>query len=251
MADFDEAIRLDPTFAAAFNNRGHLWHQNKRDLDRAMADYDEAIRLDPTFAAAFNNRGHLWHQNKRDLDRAMADYDEAIRLDPSMAPAYLNRGIAFKEKGDLDRAMADFNDGSRINHGCAEAFINRGIAWREKGNNDQALADFDEAIRLESKNAYAHCNRASLRASCPDERFRDGQMAVEDAKVACELRSWKEYWSLSCLAAAYAELGEFDEAVETQRKAIDLAPDADKKPLRYRLDLFQAGKPYRKAPVKR
>ena len=56
-----------------------------------MADYSEAIRLDPKSAVAFNNRGNVYFR-KGDFDRAIADYDEAVRLDPKNALAFCNRG---------------------------------------------------------------------------------------------------------------------------------------------------------------
>jgi tetratricopeptide (TPR) repeat protein len=49
------------------------------DIDRAIADFTEAIRLDPTLAEAFERRARVWH-DKKEFARAVADYDEAIRL---------------------------------------------------------------------------------------------------------------------------------------------------------------------------
>src|SRR5258707_1124819 len=89
------------------HDRGVAWYV-KGDYDRAIADYDEAIRLHPRYAPAFNNRGNVWYR-KGDKDRAIADYDEAIRLDPKYAPAYTNRGNAWSGKGDNDRAIADYD----------------------------------------------------------------------------------------------------------------------------------------------
>ena len=97
----------DPS--SAYTNRGLAWG-DKGDLDRAIADYNEAIRLDPKYADAYYNRGLAWRA-KGDLDRAIADYNEAIRLDPKYADAYNNRGNAWRAKGDLDRAIADYNRG--------------------------------------------------------------------------------------------------------------------------------------------
>jgi tetratricopeptide (TPR) repeat protein len=128
---------------------------------------------------------------------------------------------------------------------------NRGLALRDLGEFDKALAAYDEAVRLAPNSASAYHNRAWLRATCPDQRFRDGRKALEDAKTACDLHSWKDYRSLTSLAAAYAELGEFNNAIESQRQAIDVAPDADKKKLQPRLELYQAGKPYREAPMRK
>jgi len=53
---------------------------------------DEAVRLDPGYACAYNNNRGRVHSFKRDYDRAIADYDLAIKLDPSLALAYSNRG---------------------------------------------------------------------------------------------------------------------------------------------------------------
>src|SRR5262245_57853015 len=98
IADYTEAIRLNPKLALAHNNRGNAW-RDKRDYDRAIADFTEAIRLDPKFALAYNNRGNTW-RDKRDYDRAIADLTEAIRLDPKYALAYNNRGNSWLDKRD-------------------------------------------------------------------------------------------------------------------------------------------------------
>ena len=70
---------------------------DKGENDRAIADYNEAIRLDPKYAAAYNNRGNAY-RDKGDTDRAIADFNEAIRLDPKLAHAYNNRGNAYVTK---------------------------------------------------------------------------------------------------------------------------------------------------------
>ena len=85
-----------PDLAIAYKNRGHAY-QAKGDNDRAIADYAEAIRLDPEDAFAYNGRGNAYQvkrdkdgakhvdRAKGDNDRAIADYSEAIRLDPKYA----------------------------------------------------------------------------------------------------------------------------------------------------------------------
>jgi lipoprotein NlpI len=153
MADYNEAIRLDPKFAQAFNGRGNTYSA-KGDLDRAMADYNEAIRLDPKYAHAFNGRGNTYSA-KGDLDRAMADYNEAIRLDPKYAHAFNGRGNTYSAKGDLDRAMADYNEAIRLDPKYGRGYLNRGIAYLYSGNLVKALADESQANAVRPKDAYA------------------------------------------------------------------------------------------------
>ena len=78
--------------AANYTNRGN-GYRDKNDLDHAIADFNEAIRLDPKLAMAFLGRG-IAFSDKGDNDRAIADLTEAIRLDPKSAMAFDNRGSA-------------------------------------------------------------------------------------------------------------------------------------------------------------
>jgi tetratricopeptide (TPR) repeat protein len=137
--------------AIAYNNRGFVW-QDKGDLDRAIADYNEAIRLDPKQANAYRNRGNAWRE-KGDLDRAIADLNEAIRLDPKYANAYVNRGNVWHDKGDLDRAIADYNEATGLNP-KELSYRFRGYFYFYMGDFAAAAADLLHANDL-ADNAYA------------------------------------------------------------------------------------------------
>ena len=76
----------------ALCNRGTVWLA-KEQLDRALADFDAAIRIDPTAALAYRGRADVWLQ-KKDYDKAISDYTKAIRLDPRDSLAYVGRGAA-------------------------------------------------------------------------------------------------------------------------------------------------------------
>src|SRR5713226_6413097 len=92
--------------ANAYNSRGIGYH-NKKDYDRAIAEYGEAIKLDPKYARAYYNRG-LVYAAKGNYDGAVEEYSEAIKLDPKYASAYNSRGLAYANKKDYDRAIADY-----------------------------------------------------------------------------------------------------------------------------------------------
>jgi tetratricopeptide (TPR) repeat protein len=90
LADFDAAIRIDPTFPRAYNNRGLAW-AHKNQFDKALADYDEALRLNPSDALPLVNRARAWSM-KKEYDKAIADLDQAIRIDPKYFNAHNGRG---------------------------------------------------------------------------------------------------------------------------------------------------------------
>jgi lipoprotein NlpI len=113
LADFDEAIRLDPKFVFAYTNRGYVYRARGNNY-RAVADFSEAIRLDPKLVSTYIDRGNAYRA-RGDNDHAIADYSEAIRLDPKSADAYYNRGLAYLYGGTLDKALADVGEGSDLN----------------------------------------------------------------------------------------------------------------------------------------
>ena len=79
-----------------------------------MRRYDEAIRIDPKHASAYDNRGVAKGELGRYEDE-IADYDEAIRIDPQHANAYYNRGVAKRKLGMAEAdAIADYHEAKRL-----------------------------------------------------------------------------------------------------------------------------------------
>ena len=89
------------------------FRRDTQDLSGKIADYTEAIRLDPTLAVAYNNRGDALAA-KGEHDRAIQDYDRAVAINPAYAEAYNRRGVAHEAKGDRERAIADFKSAAAI-----------------------------------------------------------------------------------------------------------------------------------------
>ena len=214
----NEAIRLKPDYADAYNNRGNA-KQKLGQYDAAVADYDEAIRLNPDMAEAYNNRGTV-KQKLGQYDAAIADCNEAIRLNPNLADAYSNRGAVKQKLGQYDAAVADCNEAIRRNpEAAAEAYVNRGAVKKKLGQYDAAIADCNEAIRLNPNLADAYNNRGAA-------KYELGQY---DAAVA----DYDETIRLNPEAAeAYAnrgevknKLGEYKNAVADCNEAIRLNPN--------------------------
>jgi len=127
------------------------------------------------------------------------------------------------------------------------AVFDRGLAYWEIGRHQQARADFQQAISINPKNDAAYNGLAWAMSTSPQAEVRDGKTALEMATRACELTDWNNPYHLSTLAAAYAETGQFQRAIEFHRKAMALPdfPAAKMDRARQRLELYEDGMPYR------
>jgi tetratricopeptide (TPR) repeat protein len=146
LADYDEAIRLNPANYDIFISRG-LIYEAKGDKERAIADYTEAIRLNPKLASIYFTRANAY-EDKGEHDLAYADYTEAIKLYSKHTTAYYNRGLIAEKKGNLESAIADYSAAIKIQAGYTAAYVSRANAYRISGDRDHAIADYKRALAI-------------------------------------------------------------------------------------------------------
>jgi tetratricopeptide (TPR) repeat protein len=167
---------------------------------------------------------------------------------PITADDYLRRGAARQNQGDLEGAIADSAKAIEIEPHLGSPYITRGLARRKKGDLDGALVDYTKSIAIDPNSADGYNALAWLLATASRDSIRDGKKALEFARKAAELTKWEDANALDTLAAAYAELGDFEEAIKWERKALslpELAQSADADRVRQRLQLYVEGKRYR------
>ena len=104
------------------------------ELRRAIEDYDQAVRLDPSYATVYGNRG-LTYSTLGEHRRAIQDFDQVLRLNPDSVLAYKNRGLAFSDIGEHRRAIQDFDQVLRLDPGNAFAYHSRGFAFGDLGEH--------------------------------------------------------------------------------------------------------------------
>jgi Flp pilus assembly protein TadD len=94
---------------------------------------------------------------------------------------------------------------------------------------------------------------AHLLASCPDASARNGAESVKLAERAVELSHGSDPVFLDTLAGAYAESGRFQQAIQTAKRALEIATRENKTALMdgvaARLRMYEAGVPYRDGPA--
>ncbi len=242
-ADANRATELNAKNGAAFCNRGAaLIGQGK--VDEAFDDFNEAARLDPNDHQVYINRANAWC-HKSDFKQAIADLSTALKLHPD-ANTYNLRGHARAEAGEIDKAIADYTAALKLDPADVRTLHSRSTAWMYKHQYAKALDDVNEVLRRDPNDLVARRRRAYIRAAAPDRTLRDGKQAVADAVRACDLSQWKQAETISVLAAAYAELGDFQKAVEWETKALNMSDDKHAKAeFAATLKLYQQRHPYR------
>ena len=185
--DFDEAIRLNPSYAPAYTGRGEAYFL-EGDRDRAMQDLNQAVRVDPKFTTAYVSRAVVYI-DMADLDRAIQDCSDAIRLSPKFANAYYNRGNAFMGKGDFEDAIKDLNDAIRLNPKFSESYFNRGVAYFFESNLDAAVGDFEHVISAAPASSMAVYAALMLHIAAK-RQGRDDARQLAPVVHAADLSKW-------------------------------------------------------------
>jgi Flp pilus assembly protein TadD len=277
---YERALQLKPNFASAHNGLGNALSDLGR-ADEAERHFQKALEIDPNFAEAHNNLGTILNRCDR-VDEAAAEFQRAIQLKPGFAEAHANLGLTLNSRGRVDEAAAEFQRAIQLKPDFAEAHGNLGAVLYLQGKLAESIVHFQKQVELDPASKIARSNFAlavgRLRgppaalahwrwwidfypddagllrgaawqlAAGADASLRNGKEAVELALKAVDLTGGQEPAALGTLAAAYAEAGRFPEAVQTARRAADLATRQKKTELaesiKTKIMLYEAGKPY-------
>ena len=145
---YSQAIRISPTDAMAFNNRGRV-HSELKNTELALADFSRAIELNPGSARALHNRGTLY-ADMNEYERAVADLTRAIDLKPNGAPdSLLTRGSALFNLRRFAEAADDFSRALELDPSSWETMINRGNTYRIMKRYGDAIRDLTAALDLQ------------------------------------------------------------------------------------------------------
>jgi tetratricopeptide (TPR) repeat protein len=246
IAEIQQALSLAPDNVTFHCNLGNALLQ-KGEVDDAIAQYQAALRIDPDDSQSHFNLGIALAQARR-LDEAILHYQKALQIRPAYAEAENNLGNILTQARRLDEAIWHFKKALQINPAYGEAEYNLGGALLYKGNASEARDHFERALQLAPSEPTIQNSLAWLLAVSPDTSQRDGKKAVELASQADALTGGSNPLILRTLAAAFAQAGRYAEAVETAKRALQLAEAPSNATLagelRYELQLYQTNSPY-------
>ena len=179
--NFDRAIKLNPDYANAYNNRAKVRHELGDDAG-AIEDYEKAILLNPKSSDFHKNRGIIYGKLD-DIEKALKDFTQAIELNPDDAFAWTHRGDVYLLELDyLQGALKDYTQAARLNPNNAIIFYNLGVIRFRLGNKEKALEDYTQAIHLQRDLAQAYQNRGIVHYE-----LGDSQRTLEDFQNAKNL----------------------------------------------------------------
>ncbi|MBI3409159.1 MAG: tetratricopeptide repeat protein [Planctomycetes bacterium] len=222
--DFSQSIRLEVKVSQSHGNRGYVL-MRKGEHKKALEDLGQSLQLHPRNVAALVNRGENWIA-LNEPEKALRDLDDALRIEPNSAPAHYQRSCALFKLNELEAAIRELDEVVRLDPSRADAIATRGLILNQMKMYDNARRDFEEAVRLSPKSSCIN-HLVFFLAACTQPKYRDGKRAVELAKEACELGKGESGICLSNLAAAYAEVGDFEQAVIFQERALEDKAYAD------------------------
>lgn len=251
-AHIDEALKYNPNYPEAHNNRG-LALQLLGRFDEAVAAHTAALRLEPGFADAHNNLGTALQKMGRFQEASVA-YREALRLRPDYPPGHVNLGNVLLEMGRFDEAISSYRSAIRIDPALANVHYNLATALEKTGQREEAMAEYEATLRIEPGSADAHASMGRLLehagrvaeavshyeagvrldpgAALPRLRLGNalyrmgnwqGAAAAFDAAVARAPESGDAH---NNFGACLERLGRMEEAVGQYREAVRLLPDS-------------------------
>jgi tetratricopeptide (TPR) repeat protein len=216
----------------------------RNDLDKAFEQAEKAVEIQPKNAVSLNHRGWVAYK-KGNIEDAMFDLNRAIRYAPKLSIAYNNRAVCLVENKEYEKALEDYAKCIELSGGSATTFANRAVAYADSGDFEKAKDDFEKSLELSPDMPEVLNSYAWFLATCPDDEFRDGEKALKMAQGALVEGKDKDWNHVDTLAAAFAEVKKFDDAIKHQKVAIEMAPPEEKEEHTSRLKLYESKSPYR------
>ncbi len=220
LSDYDKAISMNPTLAIAYFHRGTTY-SSLNEYNKALADYNISINLDSTYALAFFNRGIAYRKMGQD-SKAMTDYNACIRLNKNYAPAYYNKGRIYETQHNFKKAYIEYDKAYRLAPQDIDIMHNRGVMLMDyKQDYNAAIKMFNNVLTLDNKAPYAYLARAM--AKCHLKNYKE---ALTDIDLELSINP-DDAFVFRNKGYILTEKGEYDRAIETYTRSLDLEENAE------------------------
>jgi len=220
----------------------------EREYRAALSGSGEAARLPVPAQARIHRAFGSFHQRRGRFEEAVEQYREALELDRNLIGARRELAAVLGHLGRFSEAASEYAQVTAAFPDDVPARWGEALALILERRFEEAVRTLDQGVAAAPDSVALRSLLARLLAAAPSDGIRRGERALELARSAYEDRPLPIH--AETVAMAYAEMGDFDQAVEWQRRVLaqlDEQPAADG--ARSRLELYQAGRAFRAASV--
>jgi Flp pilus assembly protein TadD len=182
-------------------------------------------------------------------NEALTHLQKSLAIEPNQSSVHSSLGVTLLELGRLEESLSHLQAAVQIDPENGDAHYNLGNTLLQMGRAREAAAEYERALKIDPKDTQALNNLAWILATSPDPFPRDGAKAVKLAEQADSLTSGQSPVIGATLAAAYAEVGRFADAVKTAQHALQLATAegnlARASSIRNQIELYQSEAAFR------
>ncbi|MCF0234267.1 MAG: tetratricopeptide repeat protein [Thermoguttaceae bacterium] len=200
--------------------RGVLYLQLK-EYDKALADVNKALRIDGDMLQALRVKGIIYLQQEK-FDDAIRIFEQLKRRSDDKVEATLQIAFATSRKGLYKKAVEMLDKELEANPESTDIMRSRADMELSYGHWAEAIDWYGRVLAKDPNDSGVLNNYSWLLSTCPVDSIRNGEKALEYGLLAAEKTFYAAPHILSTLAAAYAELGDFENARKWSAKAVEI-----------------------------
>jgi len=221
VAQYQEALQIDPNYAPAWNNFGAIFNDLGQ-TEKAFDCYTKALQLEPRYAKAHANLAQLLAV-RGDLDGAAQHYQNALEADPTYANALLGLVKTFVRLQRPQDALACFRKWPGIFQAHPADFAQLGAFLEQTNDVQTAIALYENLLSTDSKDPSDNLSlRMNLaRAYAAQNRLPDAVAQYQEV-IKADPANADAYFNLAALTEV---LGNTDEARQYLIKTLDINPE--------------------------
>jgi tetratricopeptide (TPR) repeat protein len=155
---YSKCISLNSNYADAYNNRGTIYLQNLKELEKALSDFKNFLKIQPNSWNSFYNIANCYSELK-EYEEAIKHYDRALELNPNNPDIYLSCGVTYSKLEQHEDALKSYDRALELDPNNTDVHFSRGVTYYELGKYEEALKSYDYAIKLCPNQANIYSNK--------------------------------------------------------------------------------------------
>lgn len=213
---YDEAVKADPQFAAALNNRGVAKIEDSRPYE-AVLDYNQAIIQEPQYLDALFNRAYAYEEIGK-YEKTLKDVATILDLRADSAFVHFYQGLVLTKMKRYEEAFQSFTVSDSLSPANPETLINMATIHYFRQDYKKAIQGAEEALSLQTDDANA-LNLLSL-IYVEKEQYNAALVEINHALDQVP----NEPYFLNNRGFIYLKMDSLDRAIEDINRSVVLNP---------------------------